>query len=1042
VSTRGRVRRYRQVDAALIRATAHPGELEIPPWPETEGDAAVEQGCAWLAQVWAQHFVAEAVAVASPVLAARIEAVRAGQRPPAGQVRRMVMALARYLVRMRGRATPFGVFAGVAPVRFGPEPSLTWTGGHYVRSRADAVWLAEVISRLEACPALRRRLPVVVNDLAFLRGERLIVPWQPHADDPGRNLPAEVSVRYGKAVRVIVEAARCPISVGDLIDKLAAEIPGASGSTIDDMLAELIACGVMVTALRPPSTVTDGLAHVLTRLRDVQADELEDVAPLVEELRAIHAHMDAANQAMGRIDGRIRRVAADRMRTLPTAVVQPLMVDLRLGCTVVLPRQVAVEAETAAEVLLRLAPDSAGKTAWRDYHTRFLERYSAGALVPVDQLVDPVTGLGFPAHYMDPVPAVSALMSSRDERLLVLAQQAALDGAREIVLDETTLETLAAEGIDQMQPVPHAALCVEVRAASMTALAEGAFTLLVTGTGRTAAALSGRFLDLMAEKDQQRMTEVYRRLPTGVDGAVAAQLSFPPRSGRMANVVRAPSLLPDVISVAEHRDNTRGRVLVKDLAVTADNDRMFLVSLPERRVVEPMLASAAALRVLPPLARLLFEIPRAGKTAVSPFAWGAAGCLPFLPRLRYGRTVLARARWRVPIGELPGPQAPHSAWVAAMAAVRERRRLPDVVQVGEADRRLRLSLDEPMDLALLRAHLNASGAVATFWEASTAADHGWLGRAHEIVIPLATTASPAPAPAAVIAPGPLPMIDHKHALLPGSSVLFAKVYAHLDVVDTILVQDLPALLSAWDGEPQPMWWFIRYRDPDPHLRLRLNLVGRADYGQAAARVGAWAADLRWRGLIGDLVLDTYHPETARYGSGATLTAAEELFAADSVAVLTQLTALTTSRAIDPHALTAASLVDLTVAMTGSWSAGLLWLIDHAPAGPATSSARDVVRQATALIDPVKNNATLRALAGGAEIADAWEKRHRAATVYAGHLAADHMRLDPVLASLLHMHHVRAHGISPEDERVCRRLARAVALAWTVRRAASRQGDDR
>ncbi len=54
--------------------------------------------------------------------------------------------------------------------------------------------------------------------------------------------------------------------------------------------------------------------------------------------------------------------------------------------------------------------------------------------------------------------------------------------------------------------------------------------------------------------------------------------------------------------------------------------------------------------------------------------------------------------------------------------------------------------------------------------------------------------------------------------------------------------------------------------------------------------------------------------------------------------------------------------------------------------------------------------------------------------YAGCLAANaaHVKPIPALASLLHMHHVRAHGINPDSERMCHRIARAVALAWTAR----------
>lgn len=96
------------------------------------------------------------------------------------------MSLARYLVRMRGRATPFGLFVGVAPLRFGQEPAAHWSGNHQAQVKADAVWLAGVIDRLESCPALWRRLTVMANDLAFVRGGRLVVPWQPHAGKPDR----------------------------------------------------------------------------------------------------------------------------------------------------------------------------------------------------------------------------------------------------------------------------------------------------------------------------------------------------------------------------------------------------------------------------------------------------------------------------------------------------------------------------------------------------------------------------------------------------------------------------------------------------------------------------------------------------------------------------------------------------------------------------------------------------------------------------------------------------------------------------------------
>lgn len=63
---RERARWYRPIDAAVLRATVHTGDVIPRLWPDLDGDAVIEQWCAWLAQVWAQRTVAEAVAVAKP----------------------------------------------------------------------------------------------------------------------------------------------------------------------------------------------------------------------------------------------------------------------------------------------------------------------------------------------------------------------------------------------------------------------------------------------------------------------------------------------------------------------------------------------------------------------------------------------------------------------------------------------------------------------------------------------------------------------------------------------------------------------------------------------------------------------------------------------------------------------------------------------------------------------------------------------------------------------------------------------------------------
>ena len=53
------------------------------------------------------------------------------------------------------------------------------------------------------------------------------------------------------------------------------------------------------------------------------------------------------------------------------------------------------EAERALAVMARITPYPHGSPAWKDYRARFLERYSLGAIVPLRDLADPDTGLGY-----------------------------------------------------------------------------------------------------------------------------------------------------------------------------------------------------------------------------------------------------------------------------------------------------------------------------------------------------------------------------------------------------------------------------------------------------------------------------------------------------------------------------------------------------------------------------------------------------------------------------------------------------------------------
>jgi len=1014
----GRIGVYRALDAAVVRLAEPMPGLAALPWPDlSDGPGQVERRRGWLREMWACDPFAAAVEVASPVLADRVAGLCAGAALPARQVRSVVLSVLRYRLRVSSRATPFGLFAGIAPVHLGAGLDVGSSDARQLVARVETAWLAGPLARVEGGAGQLPSLPVVANDLASVRDGRLVLAFQrPQPPDP-QGGTVDVSVRYTVAVAAATRAAATPIPIGEIATRLRDRFPATARPAIDRLLGELLARGFLISAARPPATATDPLGHALAVLRTAGVAATLEMADLLAELGQLHDHLSTPRH---------------RARATATSAAAPpagpaLSVDLRSPCRLVLPLGVVREAEATADLLARLAPDPDGTAAWRDFHARFVERFGVGGLVPLLDLVDLGTGLGFPAGYRGsrPCPPRPVGLSARDELLLGVAQTAAVTGSREVELDGPLLDALRTDTAKGWVAQPHTEVRFRLYAPNHEAVERGEFRLAVAGVARAAGTTVGRFLDLFDQADQDRMTTAYRALPTARPGALLVQVSGGAMTAAGENVSRAQQVLDHLLALGEHHPAGPGRVSLADLAVTGDADGLWLVSLSRARPVEPVAFHAVELsRSAHPLLRFLCEIGTARAAATAPFSWGAASRLPFLPRLSHGRAILTPARWILTADSLPDPATGFAAWADALAAWRERFHAPNVLYLGEDDRRLAIDLTKRSHLHLLHADLARTGRV-TLRETPPDNAAGWIdGRIHEIVIPLATTqtaTSPLPVPS--LRPGRLVRVADSH--LPGyGDWLYAKLYLEPDQQPAVLTGHLAGLWERWDTAPP--WWFLRYQDPEPHLRLRIHLTSPDQFGAAASRVGGWAAGLRRAGLLNRLVFDTYQPETGRFGTGPAMIAAEAVFAADSAAVVAQLTTSRTGRA-HPFALTAASLLNLTASCLSSVPPAA-WLVEHLPRIPGPGLDRALHYETLRIADPHDDWAAIQDLPGGAQILATWHRRREALADYQAALTAtDGMSTVAVLPALLHLHQFRMTGPSTDTELLCARLARAAAL---------------
>ncbi|MGA5418464.1 lantibiotic dehydratase [Streptomyces pseudogriseolus] len=912
--------------------------------------------------------------------------------------RRLRGKMLRYLIRMSTRPTPFGMFAGVAVARWGTATDLSIAAGPpATRTRPDMEWLLRLVFTLESAPAVRGRLRYQTHSCVFERCERFFLDEPAPGSHPAATERSAVSVSASQAVRCALAAAYTGVPHEDLA-RILEKLPGATPERVDALITGLWKHTFLLTDLRPPLTAAQPACYVMDRLRDVPAaqetrrclgrlltamarwDELavENRPEGYRELRELARAVDEAAERLAGASASKGPGGADRRR-------HPAQVDLtlRLGGQEISPL-IGEEAARAAETLLRLSPWPSGMPILAGYAQAFEHRYGTGREVPLLELLSPDFGLGPPSAFSSSIPAAGQTRPERHRTLRDMALDALREGRRTVRLTDDLVERLQTCSPDTRFP-RSMDLSVFVLAASAAAIDAGDFRLVV-GPNLGAAA-AGRNAARFALALGPEATAALHRLASAEargSGRLWAEMSYLPEQLRSANVLVRPLVRSHEIVVGTTPGTSRRfTVPLGELTVTV-RDGQLRLRWP-RRGVDVVACSGHMLNTLqaPAVCRFLEELRLQGRPQPCPFDWGPAGDFPFLPRVERGRTVLAPAQWR------PGHRlaSPPRDFTGALETWRRQWCVPRYVYLTEGDNRLLLDLEEPDQAEQLRTACDTAPEATLLQEALPALSDAWTPgpRGHHIVelmVPLVLKnfedepEGHRPKPVVSERSGSAPRLADR-LKPPGSDWLFAKLYCpEVFAVDLITSQIASFSRRAVADGLTADWFFLRYADPDFHLRLRLRGDPEILRTELASHLFTWGSSLLTTGMCTRLSLDTYEREVDRYGGPEGTEVAELVFAADSAATA-DLLALDRDQVglIDRTLLAVLAVDDLLACLGLDGQERLAWYRDRV--GPGRAAGDEYRRRKTALRSLLADCGRLPAEAGGARAAEILEARRDA-----------------------------------------------------------------
>lgn len=811
---------------------------------------------------------------------------------------RIELALYRYLARMAARPTPFGLFSGCSTGSVGGATELTLPPrSAYARhTRLDMEALYAVLRKLAAAPAMLDKLAVRANSSLYALNGRLNYA-ESHFNGERRTNHL-VAVEETEPIASALAKAENGATAASIASAIVEENPRLTADEAREFVGDLVATQVLVPEPAPPITGGDPARYVAAKLQTTAEtrDAGNALARVCDALRDIDA------RGVGQSADAYRE-PIELMKDLAPEIKRSHLFQIDLTKppkSLELSDAVCREFLRGSDILraISLFRKGRGNPHLERFRSAFQDRYE-GKETPLHQALDEESGIGFgpwSVSGLEASPLIEGLSfgkkgtedtawGERESYLFRRLEETVLAGGAELALDGKDLEKLKS---DEAPGFPDAfGAFGTLLARSPEALAKGEYRILLTGTlGPTAALMFARFCH--ADARLREATEKYLRAEEAFrPGAIFAEIVHLPQD-RYGNFICRPLLRQyEIPYLGRSGAPPEFQIPITDLMVSVSGGRVTLRSRKLGKEIIPRLSNAHSYMLFDnlPIYQFLCALQEQD-AAHSGWSWGPlAGTAPFLPRVTHGRFVFDRARWRILKEELPKESASAAEIFKAVRGMKEKKRMPDLVWLVEADHVMPFDLRNALAARVL-VHMIRAGDGSVLVEGIPGEEDlcvsGPEGKfTHELVIPFVRSDAPA-GPGEAREPRPQAVSrEIPRRFPPGSEWLYAKLYAGTLAVDKIIGEIRPLVEELIESSVIDRWFFIRYGDPSWHARIRFHGDPSRLMSEALPRLEKTIRPLIGEGTIWRFQLDTYEREVERYGGAGAMPLAEEIFHADS-----------------------------------------------------------------------------------------------------------------------------------------------------------------
>ncbi|HEY6957174.1 MAG TPA: lantibiotic dehydratase family protein, partial [Flavisolibacter sp.] len=648
---------YQPQEEFVVRNPLFPIE-QIFKW-RADTEAGAEQSKQVLVEQLRQFYltpiVQEAVYVASPDLYEQLLLWLGGKIDRRERKEKLELSLVKYMIRMSTRCTPYGLFASCTVGRFSDTTQFKMGDKELLErhGRLDMEYVCQLHGHLLKEPEIRDQLLFFPNTSLYRIGDSWRYLEHRMLKEFGRSYHL-VDIGHSDYLENLLLVAKEGARITDLAKVIADDMVSIDKAV--DFVYELVDSQVLVDEMQPFLTGQEYFSILLSKISSLRQTE-----KYTEQLVTIAGQFKELGKTGG-IDrfkhyGEISRCIEEL--GIPLTAKIHLQVDGYRRGMCDLNRKVSEEVLRGASVLQILTAASISKDPFAEFKTSFTTRYE-GRWVPLNEVLDSEAGIGygkFANAGLEESPLIANLAFSNEAKPELVQEpelfkwqmcvEAINHHKKEVVIDDSLLEALSLQPFSADSLPDSISIMVKISASEEEEIDKGNYDIILQPPfGPSGGNLLSRFCHLNQDMEKLVRSLLETEEEQNKDAVFAEVVHLP--ESRVGNILLRPRLrkyeIPYLCGSGLEKEF---QIDVNDLLVGIEKNKIVLFSKRLNKEVVPRLTTAHNYHsTTVPLYRFLCDLQFQNIRTIG-WQWGILESLPFLPRVRYGRFIFSKARWRL-----------------------------------------------------------------------------------------------------------------------------------------------------------------------------------------------------------------------------------------------------------------------------------------------------------------------------------------------------------------------------------------------------------